>query len=431
MTRLSGYGRVQTVTAPTVHAAGDPATQLPAGHSVARGLGKSYGDAALPARGGSAALTNTLDHVLEFDPARRTITVEAGVTLDTIARLALRHGLFLPVTPGTRHITAGGAVASDVHGKNHVQAGSVARHVTQLHLLTPQGHRTVTPADTLLWNATFGGMGLTGWILQMTFTLRSVPSRTMLVRHTPGRDLDAVLTDLSESTDEYAVAWVDTLAQGRHFGRGVTIHASHSPGLTRGPTPDFTLPVSLPRGALNAGTVSAFNQAYYAALSRRDTGLQDAYPYFYPLDSIQNFNRLYGPRGFYQFQFVLPEHTAARGLPVLLEAFTRARVPSFLAVLKRYGEESGGLLSFPMQGYGFALDVPASPHAADFLRSLEPALLAFGGRTYLAKDSLTTPGGLRVMYPHLPAFLEFKRELDPQMQLRSHLSDRLGLTFTP
>lgn len=405
-----------------------------------RGLGRSYGDAAV--NGGGALIEMTrLDRCLAFDEARGLLVAEAGLSIDTIFRVFGPRGWFVPVSPGTRFVTLGGAIANDVHGKNHHKAGSFGDFVDELTLLTPGGEVVTCGPEVrpeVFW-ATVGGLGLTGVIL--TVTLRLVRRETAWVRvdtrRLPG--LEATLEAMRATDDdyEYSVAWIDCLATGRALGRSVLMQgipagladldtAVDDP-LALPPKPPLAVPFDLPGWVVNPLTVRAFNALYYGVHGDEAYGLVDLAAYFYPLDSIHRWNRLYGRRGFLQYQVTFPPDEALAGLTAVLKALSGAGAASFLAVLKRFGDAGRGLLSYPSPGAFLALDLPRRPATEALLRDLEPAVLARGGRLYAAKDAVMSAGAFAQMYPRLAEFRAVKRELDPRGRLSSSLARRLGI----
>lgn len=430
---LSGWGRYPQV--PARLARPDRFVELSAWAgepSLARGAGRAYGDAAISANG-VTVLTTRLNRFLAFDAATGLLRAEAGVTLDDILQACLAQGWFLPVTPGTRYVTLGGAVAADVHGKNHHHVGSFSTCVRELLLFTADGPLRCSPVQSpeVFW-ATVGGMGMTGLIGEVTLQLRRVPSGDMQVQHVPAANLQAALELMSDAAhdDEYTVAWIDCLARGASLGRSVFMRAHHADGApAHGPSPArLALPVNLPSLLLNPLTVKAFNSAYYHWVGRRRPPFRsELTPFFYPLDGIRDWHRLYGKPGFVQYQFVLPEATSADGLKAVLERLSRSGNASFLAVLKRFGPEGQGLLSFPMAGHTLALDLPLRHGTLALLDTLDAIVLDHGGRVYLAKDARMSASACARMYPRLDAWREIRARLDPQGHYLSTLGRRLEL----
>ncbi|MNS30111.1 putative decaprenylphosphoryl-beta-D-ribose oxidase [compost metagenome] len=405
---------------------------------IPRGLGRSYGDTALNGQGGVIDQTR-LNRMLAFDPATGALTCEAGVSFAEIIETFLPRGWFLPVTPGTKFVTVGGAIANDVHGKNHHIDGAFSRFVEELTLLTPTGEvLTCSPTEhaDVFW-ATVGGVGLTGTILTARFRLTRVSTAYAHVTYRQAKNLDEALALFAEDGDRHrlSVAWIDCLARGASMGRSVLMLGDYATPeqlgagtapLALAPAKKLAIPMDFPSGTLNRYSVAAFNALFYAKHGNRDQVVHFE-PYFYPLDAIRDWNRMYGKAGFVQYQVALPESTAREGLTELLERFSGSGRASFLAVLKRFGPEGSGLLSFPMAGYTLALDLPMDATLPAFLRELDARVVAWGGRLYLAKDALVSREHFERMYPRLAEFKAIQRRLDPQGRMGSTQARRLGL----
>ena len=402
---------------------------------LARGLGRSYGDAAQNA-GGRVLLMEGLARIHHVDLASGVVTADAGVSIEALTRALLPHGLFAYVTPGTWHVTLGGAIAADVHGKNHHADGSFCGHVLSLELMTPLGERvTVTPGQEL-FNATAGGMGLTGVIVSATIQMLKVGSPYMVVDRERALDLDDAMARMSERDDayRYSVAWIDCLARGGKLGRSVLIRGNHAEAGGNGLVErglggmKLSAPAWNPPGLLRRSTIRAFNEAYYRAAPRRESGRTEGVrEFFYPLDAVRGWNRIYGPNGLLQYQVVIP-HGREDALREVIEGLSAAGTPSFLAVLKRLGEQRTGMISFPMKGWTLALDVPAAtPGLAPLLDRLDEVVAEAGGRVYLAKDSRLRPDVLASMYGRLGDWRAARERVDPEGVMRSDLARRLAL----
>lgn len=406
------------------------------GGALPRGLGRSYGDASLRQDGTLCSMLR-LNRMLSFDPASGLLVAEAGLSLAEIAAHFLPKGWFLPVTPGTKFVTLGGALAADVHGKNHHQDGCISEHVPWLEIFTPgEGLVRCGPdQDPGLFWATVGGLGLTGIIGTVALRLKQVPGPWLEVVHHPSRDLDQTLERFADPDLDapYSVAWIDCLAKGAQLGRSVLMLGRHVAGEGGPPfpaTPRFNLPVDLPAFCLGAFNVRLFNAVFYRLNARKTRPFRSGLdPFFYPLDAVGQWNRAYGAHGFIQYQCVLPEATTREGMRRILETISSAQAASFLAVLKKLGGEGRGFLSFPCAGFTLALDLPFRGEATiQLLRRLDELVLAHGGRVNLCKDAHLGREAFKAMYPRLPSWLAIKRRVDPEGLLASSLSARLGLT---
>ncbi len=436
---LSGWGNHPRV--PCAVYAPDRAARLSALVSqdvehalIARGLGRSYGDAATNHDAGVVDCTG-LDRFIAFDESTGTLTAEAGVSYADLIDVLLPRGWFPLVTPGTKFVTLGGAIAADVHGKNHHRDGSFNACVESFTLLTPTGElldcSRGSNAD-VFW-ATLGGMGLTGFIQAATIKLRRVKSPYMNVTTTRVKNLDAMLDHFTKTDHDftYSVAWIDCLAKGAALGRGVVLQGEHAePESGRNTLPrkrSKTVPFDFPGFALNPLSVRAFNGLYYATHGS-GAAREDINTYFYPLDTVHHWNRIYGRRGFVQYQPVFPQCDGDQGVRAVIEKLVDAKRSSFLAVLKQMGGHEAGPLGFPMKGLTLAVDLPRAPGIEAFLSELDRLVLEHGGRVYLAKDGSMSADTFRQMYPRLDEFKAVKERLDPQGVLSSDQSRRLGIT---
>lgn len=440
---LTGWGRTaatraDVVTVRDVEQVPSLLASAPTRGVVARGLGRSYGDAAQNAGGrvldlGRLSLPGTSDRI-RLDPSTGVARCAAGVDLGELIGLALPQGWFPAVTPGTRSVTVAGAVAADVHGKNHHTDGSIAGYVRALTVVTPsRGTLRVSASEhpDVFW-ATVAGMGLTGVVTEVELALMPAPSATMSVDTDRCDTLDTLLETVSahERRRRYSVAWIDVMS--RH-GRGVVTSADHAEpgdsapaGRTRVPRPRLAVPPRVPAGLLNRSTVAAFNEAWYRRAARHSRSVpQSLWRFFYPLDGVAEWNRLYGPPGLLQYQVVVPDDEPLRAL---LDLLRRHRAPVFLAVLKTFGEGNAAPLSFPQPGWTLAVDLPRdTPDVDALLGRLDEVTLDAGGRTYLAKDARVRPESIPLMYPRLDEWRAVRDSLDPDHVMTSDLSRRLLL----
>lgn len=437
--RFAGWGR----TAPAMARAARPErqTELDAafaaarefGATLPRGNGRSYGDAA-QVTDGALILGTRLDRFVSFDAATNLLVAEPGVTFADILAAFLPRGLAAPVSPGTMYATLGGALAADVHGKNHDRAGAFGAHVEWIDLLIANGEtlRCSRDQNTELFRATIGGMGLTGFVRRLA--LRLAPASPFVrVKESRIDDLDEFFEEFAASRDSatFTVGWVDALAKGGQLGRGIFETAEYAPDAAqrppglRAPKP---IPFDLPGFALSTPIVRGFNELYWRRVPEagRD-GIRALDRFLYPLDSLADWNRLYGKRGFHQFQAVVPDAQARDAVRDMLEKVAATGNASFLAVLKTLGGEGHGLLSFPMRGVTLALDIPNAPGADELLNSLEFVARDAGGRIYLAKDSHQSAATFRATYPRLAEFEAVLAEFDPDKRFESDLSRRLGI----
>ncbi len=410
---------------------------------IARGLGRSYGDPAQNS-GGYVALTTAVSGIHRLDLEKGLVTAEAGTSLEDLMRWLVPLGWFVPVTPGTRQVTVGGAIASDIHGKNHHRVGSWCNWVESITIVTPaHGQVEITPTrDAELFWATAGGMGLTGIILDATIRLTPIETAYISVDTDRTPDLDTTL-DLMESGDDaydYSVAWVDIMTRGAAMGRSILTRGQFAPEeqLDRRRARDprrfrsdalATYPARPAVRMVNPWTIRAFNEAWYRKAPRRDRDrLQTISQFFHPLDMVQEWNRVYGRPGFLQWQCAIPLD-ATEDLRWIIGQMSDAGCSSFLNVLKRFGPGNTGPLSFPMAGWTLSIDVPTVGMAAlsDLLDRLDRRVVDVGGRLYLAKDSRMDPVLLPAMYPRLDEWRKVRASVDPDGRLQSDLARRLGL----
>jgi decaprenylphospho-beta-D-ribofuranose 2-oxidase len=453
--RLSGWGRSSWSWCSVVRPEGEDevlgvlaAAAREGRRVIARGAGCSYGDAAQN-EGGDVLDMRGLDRIISIDPQGMLVRAQAGATIGQLMARLSAYGLTLPVVPGTRHVTLAGAIASDIHGKNHHCDGAFARHVRAITLCTPAGERReLTPeSDRDLFYATLGGMGLTGVVVEAT--IQGEPLRSPWVSADVDRTegLRQTLELLSGREEHrYSVAWLDLLAEGSRMGRAIVSRAdpleagaatpsgrgrrgarrSYPGALMRSPA--LEVPRAFPKRLLRPGSVRAFNALHWGATPRRERGRPLALaPYFFPLDVLGQWNRLYGAQGLTQYQFVIPAGRES-DLEGCFELIRARRVPVYLAVFKRFGAAFGGPLSFPLEGWTLAVDIPTrAPGLEGALRELDELVAGCGGRVYLTKDSRLSPEMLEAMYPELDRFQEQRAGVDPGGLLRSDLGERLGL----
>lgn len=411
------------------------------GPLIARGLGRSYGDASLNSEK-SVVSMERLNRFLAFDEEKGILRAETGVTIEEVLDIFVPRGWFVPVTPGTKHVTLGGCLAADVHGKNHHCNGAFSDYVKEITLSLANGEiRQCSPTKEpdLFW-ATVGGMGLTGIVTDLSLQLIPIESSFIKVKNHATDSLESTLEYLGEqkNDDRYSVAWIDCLASGKKLGRGVVMnghHATTSELSINSQNPfktskkkTYSIPAKIPSMFLNSTSIKLFNEFYFWINGRKKVpSIQDYQTYFYPLDSVQNWNHFYGKNGFVQYQFVVPEKKADAAIAKILEKLAKDKVPPYLAVLKRFGKEGNGYLSFPMEGYTLALDIPMSPDLPKAITAVDEIVINYDGRVYLAKDALLQPESFRAMYPKFTRWSEVKRRIDPQWEFSSDLSRRLKM----
>ncbi len=392
------------------------------GPALPYGWGRSYGDSCLN-EGGTLLDTGPLNRFMDFDDTTGLLRCEAGVTLADILALIVPRGWFLPTTPGTKFITVGGAIANDVHGKNHHKAGTFGCHVTRFELLRSDGERMICSPDenAELFRATIGGLGLTGLILWAEIRVRRVAGPFIAKEQIRFRCVDEFFEISADSDErfEHTMAWVDCLATGQHLGRGLFMRGNyawpkHIPRKAAEPRSLFTVPVQLPAFVLNLATVKAFNGLYYRSqLTKRAHQVVPYDPFFYPLDAIYEWHRLYGAPGFLQYQFVIPYAQDRTAIKDILTQISQSGVVSFLAVLKVFGNvPSPGMLSFPRPGVTLALDFPfRGQRTLALLNRLDQVVREHGGVLYPAKDARMSAETFQACYPQ---WQEFARYIDPK-----------------
>jgi decaprenylphospho-beta-D-ribofuranose 2-oxidase len=408
-----------------------------------RGLGRSYGDAAQNAGGTVLTLEGSAEEAV-LDRSAATLTAGAGVSLHDLLKVIVPQGFFVPVTPGTRFVTVGGAVASDIHGKNHHVEGSFGNHIRRLTLMLADGtiHEIGPDQNPTLFWATVGGMGLTGVILEATFSLIPIETSLCTVNTIRCRNIDVLIDEMSHGDDDhrYSVAWADLLATGSRLGRSVLWRGDHTKlaelsnkeaadALKYEPKHLATVPPVVPSfGFVNKLSSTLFNELWFRKEPRQKNGGHKSIPaYFHPLDAIGSWNRLYGDGGFLQYQFALPFGREDE-LRQIVEKIAVSKTASPLVVLKRFGDANPAPLSFPMPGWTLTVDIPTrSEGLGQLLHSLDEVVMQSGGRHYLAKDAHTTPTAIRRGYPRLDEWKQIQRSVDPGQLWQSDLARRLEL----
>lgn len=430
---LSGWGRFPAVECQTLRLReiGDVNGTLAKAHSlIPRGNGRAYGDAAINPE--ATLFMGACDRIISFDVKTGVVECEAGMLLSDLLDISVPRGWFPPVVPGTKFVTIGGLIAADVHGKNHHVDGSFGRHVESLQLVLADGRRlTCSPTEHgELFAATLGGMGLTGIILSARIRLRPIASPAIVETILRAPSWEALLNLIDEhQSATYSVAWLDCLAEGRDFGRGVLMLGEHA-GVGDGPAPSgrtssLSVPMPLPVSPLNRWSIKAFNELYYR-LQKPGRRITHYDGFFFPLDRLHNWNYIYGRSGFVQYQCALGGADAAGGLRRLLDIVRAMGVGSFLAVLKKFGP-GHRFLSFPMEGYTITLDFPVCAATLQGVGRLDEVVTSHGGRTYLAKDARTPREVFERGYPDVEEFRRLRRTIDPERRFRSVQSERLGL----
>jgi len=405
---------------------------------IARGNGRCYGDASLSER---TISTLKYDKILSFNKQSGIFECQSGITLDQILNVIVPAGWFLPVTPGTKFITIGGGLASDVHGKNHHVDGSISNHILEMDVvLSSDEVITCSPENYPdLFEATLGGMGLTGVISRVVMRLKKIETSMIRQKQIKAENLQELVSLFDEYKDyTYSVAWIDCLKKGKHFGRSILMLGEHAglndladiqknDPLKLPKNKQITFPFNLPSWVLNKFSVKAFNFLYYGKNFKKEINNVVSYePFFYPLDAVLHWNRMYGKAGFVQYQFVIPLD-AKDGLVVILNRIADEGLGSFLAVLKVFGKQES-IISFPKEGYTLALDFPVRKGLLEFLDELDQLVLKYNGRLYMSKDARMKPEMLIAGYPELEKFKEIIKKYNPENKIRSVQSDRLLLT---
>ncbi|MFT3692194.1 MAG: FAD-binding oxidoreductase [Kofleriaceae bacterium] len=430
---LEGWGRLP---APGREELATDLERVTVGARLSRGLGRSYGDSSLPARAEDKVVgTRLADRILAFDPETGVIRVEAGFSLAEMNRLFIPRGYFTPVSPGTKFVTVGGMVASDVHGKNHHVDGCFGAHVRELTLrLANNDLVSCSPTrESDLFYATIGGMGLTGHILEIEFTLKKISSPWVWMESERVPNIDEFLSALEHAAAKspMTMGWIDCLSRGKHTGRGLMMcgewaQPDQAPDDVPAEPTSLSLPFELPNWALNRVTARAFNGLYYRKqLRKKIARVVSPEPFFYPLDAILHWNRAYGSRGMTQYQCVIPRKAGAPAVREFMTKLAAIGCASPLCVIKDCGPEGKGMLSFPLEGTSIAVDIAVTSSVQQQIDQLNEIVIAMGGRIYLTKDRFTRAEHYRAMEPRLDAFLAVRAQYDPQRRLRSAQSVRL------
>lgn len=432
--KLSGWGRVPTVSARQVLS--EDLASITKDVPLSRGLGRSYGDASLPAQGdGRVAGSVLADRILSFDPDSGILRAEAGLSLREIVRLFLSRGFFTPVSPGTQFVTLGGMVAADIHGKGHHRDGCFGQHVTSLRVRVADG-RIIDCSPTKerdLFRATIGGMGLTGHILEVAVRLKRIPSPWIYFESVRVPDIDAYIAALKESSSTWpqTVGFIDCTKRGRHLGRGILIKGRWAEPSEAPPFPppqkrERNIPFDLPSGLINRLSIRVFNAlTYWKHYAPVKKGIIHPESYFYPLDQVLHWNRAYGRRGLTQYQCLLPNEAGPDVARRFLKLMQSHHAASPVCVIKDHGPQGIGLLSFPRPGISIAVDFAVSDRTQALIDALNEFVIREGGRVYLAKDAFTRAAHFRAMEPRLAEWEAIRRRWDPERKFRSRQSVRV------
>ncbi len=441
--KIAGWGNYPRINSRIYHPRTemDIRSAISQGKLIPRGMGRSYGDQAI----GGENLTldcTALNHFLDFDANTGILTCEAGVSQESIIKTFAPRGWFPMITPGTKYITIGGSIANDIHGKAHHVDGSFANCVEEFTILLADGtvRRASREENSDLFWANFGGLGLLGVILTAKIRLRRIETTYFKQKAIKVNHLDDLLDaiDTYDQAYNYSVAWVDSLAKGKNLGKGVLTLGNQAtledlPAKLRknplkvSPPSKLSLPVYLPDFALNTASVFLLNRMLN--LVQSNAGEFAHYEkFFYPLDAILNWNRGYGKKGFIQYQFVIPFENGRQNIRTILEKIAGSGCSPFLNVLKKFGKgQENTLLSFPFEGYTFAIDFPVTSKLPEFVAELDQMVMAFSGRLYLGKDAMLDKETFRAMYPQYKEWMAVKAKYDPENKFSSRISRRLGL----
>ena len=438
--KLSGWGNIPMVNGPVAYAhyPSDVVVFLKENSFIPRGKGRSYADQATNDEQ-LVLKMEKMNKIIAFDEGKGVLTAQAGITLEEIINIFAPRGWFTMINPGTKYVTLGGAIANDIHGKAHHADGSFINCVLEFTIMLADGS-VVTASrteNTDLFRATFGGLGLLGTILTVTIQLRRIESTYFKTKSIEARNLEEMMDAIDETETQYrhSVAWIDSLARGKKLGRGVLTVGNEASleelpeklqknPLRAGDKPKVTVPFYMPSFTLNKLSISALNRILYF-LQSRDKQFAHYDPFLFPLDAINEWNRGYGKRGFIQYQFVVPEEGGRKAVREIMKKITESDCKPFLNVLKKFGEASGGILSFPMKGYTFAIDFPITDNLEAFTHELDRMVLDAGGRIYLGKDAFLDHEMFKAMYPQYEEWLKVKKKYDPDWHFTSDIGRRL------
>jgi len=424
--KISGWGLTPSIESQKIK----HANKISWGKSfIAKGNLRSYGDSALSKRHIDMLES---DYLISFDEKKGILTAEAGVLLKDIIEIAIPKGWFPPVVPGTKYISLGGAIASDIHGKNHHKDGCFSNFIESITLLLPNNKSVICSKQNNreLFLATCGGMGLTGVILKASIQLKKINSRNIEQKIFKTKNLKETFEIFEKiSNYDYSVAWIDCIKKGRKMGRSVVMTGKfcNDGKLNTIKEKSVNVPFYFPSFLLNSFTIKVFNYLYYSLKRNMTKSIVNYDKFFFPLDSLLNWNRIYGRSGFFQFQFIIPLNSSFEGINYVLENLSRHKVGSFLAVLKLYGKENNNLLSFPMSGYSLALDFKNTESNKRLISSLTDYIIGLNGRVYLAKDSIMTKDQFNKSYKNVSKFKKIRKKYLLDSSFASLQSSRLGL----
>lgn len=423
---ISSWGNVKKIKA-TIYPFFQPYT-LPKSLFIPRGNGRSYGDSAMNTK---VVLTKRNNRIISFNETTGIITCQSGILLKEILAIIVSKGWFLPVTPGTKYITLGGAIAADIHGKNHYKAGCISEWITALTLQTPNGKLIVCSKTKNLefFEMTCGGIGLTGVITEATIQLKKIKSIAIQQQTIDCKSLKAIFDSMeNHKNSEYLIAWINSFQKKQHLGKGLVFLGKHSNSSKKElltPKKTISIPNYFPSFLLNSLSMKLYNFKYYLKHRKSDQEVS-LDTFFYPLDALKNWNRIYGKKGLIQYQFVIPKENAFEAISLILHKVGQSKFPSFLSVLKLFGAKNNNPLSFPLEGYSLAMDFKMKDGLSNFLNELDKIVETYKGRIYLVKDSRMSKETFEKGYPKVKEFKKFRTDNNLN-NLQSLQSDRLGL----